>query len=226
MRDLLVIVCSRGRPERMRQWVKEFEFTSTRGYTDVVVALDNDDPTLDQYTTWLGVGVEWEVGRPNGFAPRQNAEAVARADNYFAIASLGDDLVPRTQNWDEIMVQHLKHLGTGIAYGDDLLQREALPTAPFMTSDIVRTLGWMSPPCLDHMYVDNFWLELGQQIDRLVFDPAVIIEHMHPGAGKAEVDESYARTNSAQSYARDRDAWSYYRRNGFWNDVNRVRGLL
>jgi hypothetical protein len=51
--------------------------------------------------------------------------------------------------------------GVGIAYGNDLLQSEKLPTAVCMTSNIIDALDYIVPPQLQHMYADNFWKDLG-----------------------------------------------------------------
>jgi hypothetical protein len=100
-------------------------------------------------------------------------------------------------------VDALRDLGIGIVYGDDLLQRDRLPTQCAVTADIVRVLGWMAPPTLTHLAVDDWWLRLGQQADCIRYLPAVVVEHMHPVAAKAAWDAGYARVNSPGMYQRD-----------------------
>jgi hypothetical protein len=124
------------------------------------------------------------------------------------------------------MLAALRELGTGIVYGNDLYQGEALPTAPAMTADIVRTLGFMAPPTLRHLYCDNFWLDLGKAAECLRYLPNVVIEHMHPAAGKAQWDEGYRRANAPAQYQRDGDAYREYLAGSFVDDVEKVRRLL
>jgi hypothetical protein len=78
-----------------------------------------------------------------------------------------------------------------------------LPTAIFMTSDIVRTLGYMAPPCLTHLFVDNAWLALGRAARCINYLSHVRVGHRHPIAGLAAWDEGYARCNSPEMYERD-----------------------
>jgi len=136
------------------------------------------------------------------------------------VGFMGDDHRVRTPGWDRILTDAAGW--TGIAYGDDLLRGEELPTSVVMAADIVRTLGWMAPPVLGHMYIDDYWRDLGQRVDDLHYCPDVVIEHMHPSAGKAEVDESYERTNHPDQYARDSAAYAEFRdhgglgRDAFW----------
>jgi hypothetical protein len=83
-----------------------------------------------------------------------------------------------------------------------------------MSSDIVRTLGQMVPPTMQHLFVDDYWKALGIGIGQLHYVPEVVIEHMHPSAGKAEMDDSYAITNHPDRYESDGAAWKAYRDDG------------
>jgi hypothetical protein len=76
-----------------------------------------------------------------------------------------------------------------------------------MTADIVRALGKMVPAPVDHLYCDNAIRDLGRRADCLTYLPDVLIEHMHPAAGKASTDPQYQRVNSRQQYKGDRAAY-------------------
>lgn len=108
------------------------------------------------------------------------------------IVKLDDDHWPVTVGWDQLYLNALDTLGgTGVVYGNDLFQRDRLPTAPGLSTDIVRELGWYAPPQLQHWYCDNFWLELGTRSRRISYLPDVIIEHRNVQAGKAPDDATY-----------------------------------
>lgn len=110
----------------------------------------------------------------------------------YQIGFAGDDHAPRTPGWTERIRTELNQLGTGIVYGNDLFQGPNLPTAVFMTADIVGALGYMAPPCLRHMFADNYWKDLGDGVRRIRYLPDVVIEHLHPHAGgKAPEDDRY-----------------------------------
>ena len=236
MTDLLVIVPSRGRPDRFRDFLAAWEATTESA--ELLVALDVDDPTIAHYPR--SDVAHYEIGEPQGFAPRLNGEAMyathpiieAAVGVPWAIASLNDDHLPRTKGWDRLMVEALRDLGSGIVYGNDLLQYEALPTAPAITTDIVRALGFYCPPGLQHVYIDNFWLGLGIRLERLRYLPDVIIEHAHPqalntdGSRKARTDATYELQTNAVQVA-DWNRWNAYRTSGdFDRDVERVRSTL
>ncbi len=208
MTDLAVIIPSRGRPESITRLADAWHST-TNGAAHLYVCLDLDDPTAEQYPRHLP-DTTYLVGHRNGFAPRLTAEARKLARDHFAVASWGDDHLPRTVGWDTAILDALHDLQVGFVYGDDLLQGEALPTACAMTSNVVTTLGWMTPPGLAHLFVDDAWLRLGRELDRIRYLPDVVIEHMHPVTGKTEWDDLVRDANTPAAYESDRavfDRW-------------------
>jgi hypothetical protein len=221
----VVIVPSRGRPEAIRELAEAFSDTCTAD-TLLHVALDEDDPSLAEYGPLAG-----QIGPHRSMVEALNASATLVAGRLsdfspFAVGFCGDDHRPRTKGWDAAYLEALRDMGTGIVYGDDLLQREKLPTQCAMTSDIVRALGYMAPPSLTHMYVDNFWLDLGRLAGCLRYLPDVVVEHMHPIAGKAEWDDGHRRVNAPAMYYRDRIAYARFREMGDLADaVAKVKAL-
>jgi hypothetical protein len=109
---------------------------------------------------------------------------------------MGDDHRPRTRGWDTAYMQELGRLGTGLVYGNDLIQGQALPTQVAMTSDIVLATGHMVPPGIVHLWIDNAWLAIGNALGAITYLPDVVVEHQHPIAGKAAWDAGYAECNT------------------------------
>jgi hypothetical protein len=251
MADLIVVVPSRGRPGAVAPLVDAFRETCATG-TRIVLVVDADDPTRHEYAAAVEATLtepeavdittygqpdktylsrESAIGRlvvshGTGMAEALNIAALPLVNEHYAIGFMGDDHRPRTFGWDAEYLKALRELGTGIVYGDDLVQRRNLPTQVAMTSDIIRTLGYMTPPGLGHMYLDNFWRDLGTAAGCLRYLPDVVVEHVHPVAGKAAWDEGYARVNDAAVYERDRTAYARYRATGFADDVVNVVALL
>lgn len=222
-----MIVPTRGRPNNAialyNTWVK-----TARGTADLLFAVDNDDPQLPTYRAAAAVMPETMLR----IAPRRrlvgtlNAAATEWATDYRCLGFMGDDHRPRSEDWDWRFTECLSG-GTGIVYGNDLLQGEAMPTAVAMTSDIVATLGYMVPPQLVHLCVDLVWKDWGTRLGRITYLPDVIIEHMHPAAGKAVMDAGYTDANSAQRVAQDSAAYYEYRNNGGLDaDVAKLKALI
>ncbi len=227
MSDLAVIVPSRGRPQNIADLVDCWTKTSS-GLSRLLVVVDDDDPALSGYldlrlserapdVTLLALEA------PGSMVAALNAAAVPAAGRHWALAFFGDDHRPRTHGWDARCVEALLELGTGIVSGPDGYRTDQLPTWCAMTSNIVRTLGYMAPPSLVHMYVDNVWQTLGTALGKYRFLPDVLIEHLHPLAGKSAMDAGYARVNSAGVYARDEAAYVAWVRDDLPGAVERLR---
>ncbi len=221
MPELVVITPSRGRPQQLAALADAVAET-TRGRVEVIGCVDNDDPQLSAYEALL------PTPGPAPYAPlrllfgerrslstwtNQAAQAALLApDPPRYLASLGDDHRPRTPDWDLRLVEAMEGIGgSGISYGNDLLQGPALPTAWVVSADIVAAVGWMMLPACAHLYVDNAVLELGRAADRIVYRPDVIIEHLHPMAGKAAWDGSYRESNARTRDAVDGAAFARWR---------------
>jgi hypothetical protein len=177
--SIVVVMPSRGRPERAYSAVAAIRRTAARVDTRVVLAVDENDPDLEAYRAlrW-GLPYATEVTLVE-LAPAETGDLV-RATNTVAmrvaledptcvIGNLGDDHLAHTPGWD---ARILAALATpGIAYGDDGFQHEALPTAPFISASIVLALGWYALPSCRHLFVDNAWRDVGEQTRQPAIPP-------------------------------------------------------
>lgn len=210
MAELLVIVPSRGRPEAVKA-LKHAWNNTTGGESELLIAVDDDDPKLEEYQSMASLeGLRLRVGPRKRLGPTLNEVALEEANNYPYLGFMGDDHRPLSMYWDShyIAFLHMYHF----VYGDDRLQGENLPTQIAMRSDVVKALGYMSPPTLVHMYIDDAWKAWGLGIDSIKYDPHVIIEHLHPVAGKAPQDELYTEVWAYMEP--DSQRWREYRDSG------------
>jgi len=182
-------------------------FKDTNTEADLYIVIDNDDPKWNEYAKSENYKKLPADNKTGGCAKSLNTGAVYLLDitkfplyDYFVF--MGDDHIPRTQGWDKAFIQALGQ-NTGIVYGDDLLQGANLPTAFGMSRDLVNELRGMTFPGCVHLFFDNFVKQLGLDLEYLKYLPDVIIEHLHPVAGKAEMDEGYARVNQPKWYEND-----------------------
>jgi len=225
--DLLVIVPSRGRPARLREMITETRRLSTAA-TDIAVAVDDDDPDLPAYeeiaAPLMGAGVRFTAGPRKTLAGWTNHVAARHAGRYRCLASLGDDHVPRTPGWDSLLLAAIDGMGgTGFAYPDDR-RRADIPEAVVISSDIVRALGWMCEPSLQHFRVDDVWADLGHGAGCLRYVPGAVVEHMHysvrPGVPR---DGTYA--DAEDRAPADHAAYERWRRERMAADIETVKKL-
>ena len=221
MRDLLVITPTRGRPESAKRLADAVLATAT-AQTDLIFAVDQDDASYDSVSVHWKPG--WVYGPRKTCAAWTNEVAARYGKDYRALASLGDDHVPGTPGWDSALLAAIDEMGgTGIAYGDDGLQGEFLPTAPVISSDIVAALGWMFYPPIVHVFADNVWLDLGRGAGCLRYVPEVKISHLHYTAGLSRHDQTYADRDPF--WAQDEAAYHAWQRDQMAADVAKVRAL-
>lgn len=230
--DLLVIIPTRGRPQAVPEIVQAWRDTGATA--DLLFAVDDDDPELPSYQVqWLALGHENPQMRISSGSRLRlcgtlNEVAVREAEHYRFLAFLGDDHRPRPAAvpWDARFRECLSG-GPGIVYGNDLLMSEQMPTAVAMTSDIVRTLGYMAPPSLVHLCLDLVWLDWGRGMERITYLDDVVIEHMHPANGKAQLDQGYEECNSPEQVSADSAAYYAYRDGGgLQADLDKLRALV
>ena len=188
--DTVLILATRGRPHNLIRFMEAYEEMSSTA--KVVVGLDDDDPVLEIYR-------EISKSMPKSFQmlmvdnPSPGAcvvqnkifEAMPDADVYGIIA---DDVVPMTVHWDnELSQAAYKH---GVAFCADGMHDGKFATHPFIEGDLVRDYGFIAPDGLKHLYVDNFWFDVGQR-DGIKYLPDVRLEHRHWCNGKAPKDDIY-----------------------------------
>jgi len=224
--ELSVFVPSRGRPDAAEELVAAFRLTCER-WTECVVVVDENDPELAGYLAihdpYGRVVVQPPPSR-RGMVEPLNA-AVRTEASGWAVGFMGDDHRPRTEGWDHRFLAVLEKNGPGLVYGNDLWQGERLATHVVAHGDLVRAVGYFSPPELEHLYVDRVWMDWGRAIHRLFYLPDIVIEHLHPDAGKAERDENYEAVNNEGIAARDKRAYQDYRTKGLAADVAKLRAV-
>lgn len=207
MKDLAIIVPSRGRPQNIEDL--KFALQETKTVADLWVVCDDDDPELEHYQE-IADNILVYPREGKGMAKPLNKAARRLLPSYRNFCFLGDDHRPRTESWDALFVKALDEPDTDLVYGNDLLQGENLPTAIAMSAWIVQNLDGMVPPNMIHLYLDNFWLQLGKDLGAIRYLGNVVLEHLHPAAGKAQWDDGYNAVNAADVYDADAKAFHQY----------------
>lgn len=222
-KEILVIVPSRsngtGREKNVERFIQHWMYF-TEGFSDICISLDDDDHhNYERYQN-----VIYTVNPNERLVPKLNTASRRFIDDYKYIAFFGDDHVIKS-SWESEMISYFNQQnGIGIAYGNDLLQGERLPTAVCISSNIIKELGYMIPPSLLHMYADNFWVDLGKATNCIKYFPNIVWEHMHPDNGKAQRDTQY--DYAATVVQLDQQAYHSYIHNGlFQSDIQKINNL-
>lgn len=228
---LLVIIPSRSRPESVAKIADAYDATGAWQVAAPLFVIDADDPACDAYESALSARLMARRRQPRWvpMVAKLNAAAIDHATYYDhrAIAFAGDDHIPRSAGWAQDTLAALDEMGTGIVYPNDGYQGEKLASSWAMTTDIIKQLGRMVPAPVEHLYCDNSIMDLGRAVGRLQYLPHVLIEHMHPVAGKVANDAQYERVNGREQYRKDRPQYRQWRdRGGLQRDAQLINELL
>lgn len=221
MSEMTILVPSRGRPENIIRLMDAWSTTTTRD-TRLLVLVDDDDPKLDEYLAIPSVDIQ--VGPRLRIGGTLNVVAPEIAKTSRNIGFMGDDHLPRTKGWDETFINELDKLKVGVVYGNDLAHGVNLATSVTMTSNIISTLGYMCVPGSIHLFLDNFWMEIGRGTNITYFGD-VTIEHVHPLFQKAPSDNTYIEANSPEVWGADEATFKNYVATQLQDDLQKLRTL-
>lgn len=225
---MIKVLCpSRGRPDQAKDLLNNYFENRSPGYSTITIVVNKDDPKFDEYDN-----IEF-IKNHSASLLEVNASNMCEALNiaankysidygYQFIMFIGDDHRFRTPHWDKIILDQIWESKLCVAYCNDLLQGQNLPTQVIMSSKIIKALGYMALPELKHLYIDNFWKEIGENLNSLIYFNNIIIEHMHPGANKAKMDEHYERVNSKEIDNHDRNVFLKWKNEKLSEDIDRI----
>jgi hypothetical protein len=169
---------SRGRPHLVQRLFNVGDFK-----TPGALILDDDDHQ------------EYDIELPNGWSvivyPRMYLSAKLNAavafwqeEPWYGI--LNDDHLPKTEGWDLKLVEALKEqklVWPRDNYADRI-------STPVFDGDLVRTLGWITPPELNHFYIDDAHELIAEVLGcRRLED--VTVSHEHVNKGRMKPDKTY-----------------------------------
>lgn len=207
MEKILVLCPTRARPENAKRLKHNFA-ANTKGDTDLVFCIDDNDPKLVDYLVMAQEpGFYYKTDTPKRLGPWLNYW-VDKISEYDIVGFVGDDVLARTWNFDDRIREAM--VPNGIVYGNDGWQGQNLPTSVFMDARMVEKAGYMVYPKLTHLYIDNHWKAWGEALGTLKYLEDVHLEHMHPFAGKAENDKVYEDANTPLMYSKDGQAFEQF----------------
>ena len=221
MKKIAILIPTRERLEDFKIFAESWRNT-TEGYSDVIVRIDDDDLTYEEIKKEYPE-FTYEYGERKPFLDLLNEMAVKYSNDYNYIGFMEDDCNFNTQGWETIFIDKLMELGdNGIVWGNDLVNGDYIVGLPFMSSKIIKTLGYMCPPEIKYLWADHFWKDIGNALGSLYYFPEVIVEHRHYSKGKRVKDNISVVVDShgqADCVAYN----SVYKKNNFYRDVEKLR---
>ena len=234
---IALVVPTRGRPGNAARLLAAVTLTEL-GPLRVILAVDPDDKYLPEYLTvsrraplevHVTVATKPRTPRSSSHAAGVNraAERAFVDPAVTCVIKLDDDHVPVTPGWATALAAAAGPWG--MAWPSDGHPSVQLPTVCAMGRSLWAALGGRMLPrnAMQHLFTDNYWQRLAEEIGAHGYLGTVLVEHMHAHLGKAPSDAGYEHVNSPLRWQRDGTAWQEYRQAGrLAADVKRVREAM
>jgi hypothetical protein len=118
---------------------------------------------------------------------------------------LNDDVLSRTNGWDEAVLSAFARFPDGIAlvYGNDLDQGRHVPTFPILSRRVCEIVGELCPRGYLNLHIESHLLDIFRRLaklghDRIVYLESVVFEHLHHSIGKSMADATSVKRDQGR----------------------------
>lgn len=212
MVTVMICLATHKRPDNITRFIASYGVTGA--IEPVLMMIDEDDRSYDNIVFPDSFKV---ITIPSGSTASRRANIPFERfpeEPYYAI--MGDDIVPMTNNWDQILKAAAGRFR--IAYPDDGIQHHRLATHPFIGGDLVRSQGFVEEPSMGDWYADNCRMEIGRALHLLKYVEEVKFDHMHYINGKAPLDETYQKQQG-----RDPKDYIKWQSTGYYTTLSKIQ---
>lgn len=213
------ILATRNRVENCERFIAGWN--QSKADSAVYVRLDECDNVLSDLLKlpWPGT-FSIHVGPRQGLCAAMQEMFYAHPNEpWYGI--LADDLVPRTLQWDQWLIDRAG--SAAISYPNDLGRKIKLPTHPCVGGDLVRAQGWFGLPVVHHYCVDSVYRYIGDELGIKHRLDDVIVEHVHYSEKKSQRDHLYKETSTHKQS--DDDAYQTWLQDQGPDLIKRLRSL-
>jgi hypothetical protein len=183
---------SKGRPANLKRFFAAYH--ATGGLTPGIVIIDKADAEANaeaygELSQLMPLGWTWAVteGVTQG---EKLAEIWHQVKDCAWLGLIGDDCVPETPGWDKTMIGALD--GANMVSCDDGWQApKRAGNCWVMAHDLIAAIGYIFPPGLHHLFVDDVWEQLGREASCWHVLMHVKVAHRHVLKGEAPADDTH-----------------------------------
>ena len=220
---ILFLCPTRDRPALHKRMAESFLATNPQ-HTKLVFRIDDDQQ--EQYERIQDSRILYLVGRRVMIGPKANEVAIKHAKKYDLIVVGSDETIFITHDWEKQVLEAHDAGAHSIVTGDGRFN-DLLPAYLFFDTKIVQAMGYLYPPCLEHLCIDVFLMLLSKALGGFAYVPTAIIKHDEPdnvrnGGGDAQT----TRCNSLAQYDKDDNAFDNYLDTTFWTDAEKCGQAL
>lgn len=208
----IILLPSFKRAELLKRFLKSYVETETT--TPCWVLVDKADPEKDDYLKIeYPENVTLILTEGRSMAAKVN-EVWDRIINLDATILLNDDHILKTPQWDQKVLSQITGANV-IGTNDGWVAPQRICGATAWSGKVLRTIGYMFPEGIEHLYVDSVWEYLcgKAQCANILMD--VLVEHDHafkkPEAPKDETHDKIYTQDWNDAGKEGTPAWHFKR---------------
>jgi len=215
MKKLLVICPSRARVNRLMDMIKSFNKTVNSEHTDLLILLDKDDSSLEEYLNKIPLYIRFQVfdRTDDKTLTTEIINRVFELNKEYEFYSVtNDDIEYVVEGWDEALCVKNK-LSSGREYhankrfGDyrrkTRTHKGVFPYTSVICGDLVRKVGWLQYPGIVHSHGDGIWYNLVKKLEVFNPNPKYLYIHHSHYYNDGEYDETARRTDCFNALEED-----------------------
>jgi len=156
-----------------------------------------------------------------------------KADTTW-IGIFNDDHLPITKGFDKKLIAKLDGKNF-VSANDRRLESFRLPvTATVWSLPLLQAVGWpIFPPFLEHLFIDNIWLQLGKATGCWRMVAGAVVEHAHVLHGRAPDDETHKKVygenfhqgQPGEMWKKDEQNFNLFMQTDFQPTLQKIRQL-
>lgn len=216
------LVPSRRRPKNLARLFDSLRQTNTT--TPGAVLIDTVDyELLRQEYEALSVPEGWEIVQTQGESMGDKVrELWPRYSPLDWVGLMGDDNIPDTDGWDRILINALRGWNV-ITTNDGWQAPKRMAGATLWSGDLIRSVGYVYPTELRHLFIDDLWETLGRKTECWHIRMDIVVKHAHvfiTGVTDETHEKAYA------NWPHDEARYQRWRREEMKDAETAIRNLM
>lgn len=175
----MIILPSRRRPEHLKRFFQSYIESESSEPGLVIIGYDDwHDLNLTYAEIPLPHGWDFEVSMFESMGDKiRHIWPKFAKEEWASLILLNDDHVLETPAWDKKLIAQLN--GRNFITCNDMWQPTRAAGATIWSRDLLLAVGYIFPPGMQHLFIDDVWQDLGRETGCWINDQSVIVHHVH-----------------------------------------------
>ncbi len=187
-----IVLPTLNRPHLLKNFLASY--TEMKSTMPGLALVDKTDPQKDAYLA-LELPPKWEIVLTDAILMADKIHEVwERIKDLDYVTILNDDHVCQTEEWDKKVLAQIN--GHNVVFtNDNWVFPNRICGAICFSGQILRTLGYMFPKDIKHLFSDDAWAFLFSRAQCAQGLPDVVVAHAHAYKDKSLQDETFFKIN-------------------------------